>query len=307
MNYENVGNGKFTCRDLSCISIVLRCDGHVDCPGDRSDEEGCPCLHDKWQCDDGTCISKRLRCNGNLDCPEDISDERNCDGGDNDDYCKFNEFRCNNGQCIPYREVCNHIYDCSDYSDEIDCEIKDGNNVNRNYEDDELRRKYDHYSYTTLNSLSPRRSSSSSSSSSSFNVLGGIHELDINDYSFYHPNIYENANQRNPCPADKFRCANNVCVPLRFRCDGLYHCNDLSDEEDCDKYVRGSQERPITDRPPDNVIHTIPPTTMKPKWNISNSYWPRKTTSTTIATSTPRYRYMYPRTTTTQAPRRFQV
>uniref|UniRef100_A0A1B0AMY9 Uncharacterized protein n=1 Tax=Glossina palpalis gambiensis TaxID=67801 RepID=A0A1B0AMY9_9MUSC len=113
--------GKFTCRDLSCISIVLRCDGHVDCPGDRSDEEGCPCLHDKWQCDDGTCISKRLRCNGNLDCPEDISDERNCDGGDNDDYCKFNEFRCNNGQCIPYREVCNHIYDCSDYSDEIDC------------------------------------------------------------------------------------------------------------------------------------------------------------------------------------------
>uniref|UniRef100_A0A1B0AL26 Uncharacterized protein n=1 Tax=Glossina palpalis gambiensis TaxID=67801 RepID=A0A1B0AL26_9MUSC len=77
----------------------------------------------------------------------------------------------------------------------------------------------------------------------------------------------------------------------------------IIDEEDCDKYVRGSQERPITDRPPDNVIHTIPPTTMKPKWNISNSYWPRKTTSTTIATSTPRYRYMYPRTTTTQAPR----
>lgn len=33
--------GKFTCRDLSCISIVHRCDGHADCPHDRSDEEGC--------------------------------------------------------------------------------------------------------------------------------------------------------------------------------------------------------------------------------------------------------------------------
>lgn len=33
--------GKFTCRDFSCISIVHRCDGHVDCPQDHSDEEGC--------------------------------------------------------------------------------------------------------------------------------------------------------------------------------------------------------------------------------------------------------------------------
>uniref|UniRef100_A0A1I8NIY2 Uncharacterized protein n=1 Tax=Musca domestica TaxID=7370 RepID=A0A1I8NIY2_MUSDO len=72
--------GKFTCRDFSCISIVHRCDGQADCPQDRSDEEGCPCLHDKWQCDDGTCISKELRCNGNIDCPEDISDERRCHG-----------------------------------------------------------------------------------------------------------------------------------------------------------------------------------------------------------------------------------
>lgn len=33
--------GKFTCRDFTCISIVYRCDGHSDCPHDRSDEEGC--------------------------------------------------------------------------------------------------------------------------------------------------------------------------------------------------------------------------------------------------------------------------
>lgn len=33
--------GKFTCHDLSCISIVHRCDGKTDCPNDRADEEGC--------------------------------------------------------------------------------------------------------------------------------------------------------------------------------------------------------------------------------------------------------------------------
>lgn len=37
-------NGKFTCHDMSCISIVNRCDGKVDCPNDRSDEEGCRML-----------------------------------------------------------------------------------------------------------------------------------------------------------------------------------------------------------------------------------------------------------------------
>lgn len=42
--------GKFTCRDLSCISIVHRCDGRADCPHDRSDEEGCRTLKIRRLC-----------------------------------------------------------------------------------------------------------------------------------------------------------------------------------------------------------------------------------------------------------------
>ncbi|XP_017463533.1 PREDICTED: very low-density lipoprotein receptor-like [Rhagoletis zephyria] len=76
--------GKFTCHDLSCISIVHRCDGTTDCPNDRADEEGCPCLYDRWMCDDGTCLPKDVRCNGNIDCPNDVSDERNCNGEQNE-------------------------------------------------------------------------------------------------------------------------------------------------------------------------------------------------------------------------------
>lgn len=49
--YIDVGNhpkksrycpeGRFTCADFTCISILGRCDRKVDCPNDKSDEEGC--------------------------------------------------------------------------------------------------------------------------------------------------------------------------------------------------------------------------------------------------------------------------
>lgn len=34
-------DGQFTCGDKTCVSIIARCDHHVDCPHDRADEEGC--------------------------------------------------------------------------------------------------------------------------------------------------------------------------------------------------------------------------------------------------------------------------
>lgn len=33
--------GRFTCADFTCISILGRCDRKVDCPNDRADEDGC--------------------------------------------------------------------------------------------------------------------------------------------------------------------------------------------------------------------------------------------------------------------------
>lgn len=33
--------GEFGCEDESCIAMSLRCDGKIDCPFDRSDEDGC--------------------------------------------------------------------------------------------------------------------------------------------------------------------------------------------------------------------------------------------------------------------------
>lgn len=33
--------GKFTCGDQTCIPITARCDGSIDCPNDRTDEQDC--------------------------------------------------------------------------------------------------------------------------------------------------------------------------------------------------------------------------------------------------------------------------
>lgn len=33
--------GKFTCGDGTCVSITARCDGIIDCPNDRADEQDC--------------------------------------------------------------------------------------------------------------------------------------------------------------------------------------------------------------------------------------------------------------------------
>jgi hypothetical protein len=33
--------GEFGCADGYCVVIAMRCDGHIDCPYDTSDEDGC--------------------------------------------------------------------------------------------------------------------------------------------------------------------------------------------------------------------------------------------------------------------------
>lgn len=49
---------------------------------------------------------------------------------------------------------------------------------------------------------------------------------------------YKKIDIHNNCGEHYFRCRNNVCILEHLHCDGLYHCNDLSDELYCPKFSR---------------------------------------------------------------------
>ncbi|XP_075155739.1 terribly reduced optic lobes isoform X4 [Haematobia irritans] len=275
---KECSSSEFKCRNGMCIDASRRCDGYKDCPDNDDEDERCPvvCSNDQYLCRDGiTCISEGIMCDGTEDCV-DGDDEEHCDssgdnrriGDDNEDeeYCRYNEFRCDNGQCILYREVCDNIYDCSDYSDEKDCDLQD---IDRNiFDEDEIIRQYgEHHNRPT--EAPPKRP-------------GSLHELDEQDYYYYRPppSYYHKANDNNPCTSSQFRCGNNVCIPIHLRCDGFYHCNDLTDELSCDGN-QAQYNRPVTENAPANVVRTTTPT---PRRNYT--HWTRPAPSTTSQTST---------------------
>lgn len=84
---------------------------------------------DWFKCKDGTCISSSLRCDGRYDCPlEDDEDKDKCEhyvSHHEVTECTKDEFKCvKDGVCIPLELVCDKTNHCLDGSDETTgCEV----------------------------------------------------------------------------------------------------------------------------------------------------------------------------------------
>ncbi|XP_017851563.1 basement membrane-specific heparan sulfate proteoglycan core protein isoform X4 [Drosophila busckii] len=285
---------EFRCHNGQCIDASKRCNNEPDCSEGEDEGDDCPaaCSDQEYQCRDTRCISLSLQCDGRNDC-NDGDDEEHCDGSGFDaDSCQFNEFRCGNGECIPIRQVCDNIYDCTDYTDEQSC---DPNDIKDNFdtvdEDGIIRNYGDHNRRTQTSKDYGNHNHNRNEHNDNNNNIdnNGLHELDVNEYEMYHPHdIYENPNAQNTCAPNQFKCRNNICIPLHLRCDGYRHCNDMSDEDNCDQYRRQPTTRgptPIRTTPTPRATTRTTRTTTRPNVYPWATFGPdaleRKTSTTT--------------------------
>ena len=128
------GVNLFQCNSTFCVPKSKCCDGSVDCPN-RKDEQDClQCSVNEFKCKNNWCISESWLCDQFNDCGDHSDEDDNlcanltsksvipirnfqtvlisCDKG----------FRCTNGQCIDWKYVCDNLTTCLDGSDEnIDC------------------------------------------------------------------------------------------------------------------------------------------------------------------------------------------
>ncbi|CAB3365823.1 Hypothetical predicted protein [Cloeon dipterum] len=232
--------GEFGCEDYSCIAIGLRCDGKVDCPYDRSDENGCLCdPQTEHQCDYGQCIDRNLRCNGKYDCPaEDKSDEEGCWSTP----CNPSEFRCDTNRCIPQSKKCDGNYDCADNSDEKQCPCKQGYYVCNNG-----------HCIPPNQRCNGVKNCQDGSDELSCSAECARNEVECRDKTCARgarcdgrPDCADGSDESGcprRCAPDQYKCADGSCLDPSVRCNGVSDCSGGEDESNCPSSCSAGQFR----------------------------------------------------------------
>ena len=110
---------------------------------------------------------------------------------------------CNSGQCIHQARFCNNLAECDDLSDEGDCP-----NIKVVQTDCELPCRVDFVSHLDL-----------------------VHDQDFNPYNL------QPLSHADQCPDSHFLCADDLCLPVFLRCNGVKDYLKGEDELDCQDYT----------------------------------------------------------------------
>uniref|UniRef100_A0A8D8WN38 Vitellogenin receptor n=1 Tax=Cacopsylla melanoneura TaxID=428564 RepID=A0A8D8WN38_9HEMI len=206
---------QFQCNNGQCISLLLVCNGHNDCPSGEDEKDMCSpppshlkCSSLQFPCQNGErCIDLMLKCNGEFDCA-DKSDEFHC--STNTKTCSGEyDFLCGSGECIGRHFLCDKERNCADGSDE-------------------------NPAHCVACSEHEFRCDSGSCIPNSWLCDGQMDCTDGTD----EPSSCES---KKTCGTSAFTCNNGNCIPLALKCDSHDDCGDRSDEQECPVVYHGDK------------------------------------------------------------------
>uniref|UniRef100_T1GJ42 EGF-like domain-containing protein n=1 Tax=Megaselia scalaris TaxID=36166 RepID=T1GJ42_MEGSC len=232
----------FMCNNHRCIPFNETCDGETQC-GDWSDEGDtvCKCEGEKFQCKSGQCIPNKYVCDGITHC-KDGTDEWNCTHKE----CPTGDaqyIHCENTTgCYLPSSRCDGIADCLDKSDEEGC----AHITSISCKTDQFRQYLCDGDEDCSDGSDERNCTCPSDSFMCANgkcimnrwKCDGWNDcIDGSDENFEtceNHKCHTNAPppMRN-CSESEFRCSNGKCIKSAHRCDGEYHCEDHTDEFNC--------------------------------------------------------------------------